>query len=84
MPLPRDSTASQEASTVSPNCTLSRKGLSQEESNSQAGNILVSPQAGMQTSNPLTRDSAASQEASTASPNSTPSGESLSQEGNNS
>ena len=38
--------ASQEASAVSPNSTLSRKGLSQEGSNPHSGNCLVSSQAG--------------------------------------
>ena len=37
-PLPQDSAASQEASTVPPNSTFSREGLSQEGSSPQAGN----------------------------------------------
>ena len=65
-PLPQDHMASQDASSASPNSTPSREGLSQEGSNSQVGNSLVSSQAGRQVGNPLPGDSMASQEASAA------------------
>ena len=69
---------------ASPNSTPSREGHSQEGSNCQAGDNLVSPQAGR---HPLPQDDTASQEASAILPNGTSPGEgsansTLSQEGN--
>ena len=63
--------------------TPSREGHSQEGSNSQSNNSLVSSQAGRQAGNLLPQDIAASQEASTASPNYTLSREGISQDGSN-